>query len=375
MAIGMLKATTPAIGVDFGASTMKVLQIAPGERPSLIAASCVETPAELLGDPLKRLEFQLDALPGVIRKGKYRGKRLIISAPAAQTWVQHLQVQRADGANMSQLVSTQLQTQTGHDPSSLVIRHYEVCETQRGSSSRTETICIATRRGLVLRMLQTLRAQKLEVAGVHSEHIALTHALPLLAGESAGEGATVLLDLGYGTSKLVIAHGSKPVFAKTIEIAGRTMDELASEQLGCGLTAAQTRRLRAENLTRPVDAGESEAATAVAAPPEEGARAGELDLSDQLEALTDEISMCVRYHNALFPDAPAARAVFVGGETRHEALGRELARALRLSAHVADPMAPIEGVNGKGRAVNIDLTEAQPGWALPLGLCLSPADI
>jgi len=373
MAIGMLKTTTPAIGVDFGASSLKVLQIAHGDHPSLIAASCVETPAELLDDPLKRLEFQLDALGGVIKKGKYRGKRLIISAPSGQTWVQHLQVQRAEGANLGQLVSSQLQTQTGYDPSSLVIRHYEVCETQRGASTRTETICIAMRRGLVLRMLQSLRGQKLDVAGIHSEHIALTHALPLMAGESAGEGATVVLDLGYATSKLVITHGAKPVFAKTIEIAGHTMDQLASQQLGCGLLAARTRRQRAERLIPEREGVEGESATAVAAPPK--AKEGELDLSDQIEALTDEIAMCVRYHNTLFPEVPAARAVFVGGETRHEGLGRELARALRLSAHVADPMAAIEGVDAKGRAVNVDLTEAQPGWALPLGLCYSPADI
>lgn len=373
MALGMLKTTTPPIAVDFGASAMKVLQITPGERPTLIAASCVETPTELLADPLARLEFQLEALPGVIKKGKFRGRRLIISAPSSQTWVQHLQVQRADGANLGQLVATQLQTQTGHDPSTLVIRHYEVCETQRGSSTRTETICIATRRGLVLRMLETLRSHKMEVVGVHSEHIALSNALPMLTKD---EGATVLLDLGYSTSKLMINHGAKPVFAKTIEIAGHSMDELASEQLGCGLTAARTRRLRAECLVGGNNSGSvAESATAVAPAPGTEARENDLDLSEQIEALTDEISMCVRYHNALFPDVPAARAVFVGGETRHEGLGRELAQALRLSAHVADPMAAIGGVGEKGRAINIDLTEGQPGWALPLGLCLSPTDV
>ena len=372
MALGLLNTTTPPVAVDFGVASMKALQIAQGDRPGLIAASCVETPQELRGDPIARLQFQLDALPSVIRKGKFRGKRIMVSAPAEHTWVQHMQIQRAPGANLAHLVATQLQTQTGHDPHQLVVRHFEVCDTQRGSNTRTETICVATRRGFILKIVEALRAAKLDVVGGHSEHIALCRALPLLVGDT--DAPTVALDLGYGATKLVITHGDKPVFAKTIEIAGRTMDEAASEQLGCGLVAARTRRLRAESLTGSGGAAEPDAgaapATAVAAEP-----AAALDLTDQIEALTDEISMCLRYHAALFPETPAPRAVFVGGEARHEGLCRELARAVRLSAHVAEPLAALEGACEKGRAVNIDLDESQPGWAVPLGLCLSPADI
>jgi len=380
MALGLLNTTTPPIAVDFGVASMKALQIAQGDHPSLIAASCVETPQELRGDPIARLQFQLDALPSVVRKGKFRGKRIMVSAPAEHTWVQHMQIQRAPGANLSQLVAAQFQTQTGHDPGQLVVRHFEVCDTQRGSNTRTETICVATRRGFILKIVESLRAAKLDVVGGHSEHIALCRALPLLVGDT--DAPTVALDLGYGATKLVITHGDKPVFAKTIEIAGRTMDEAASEQLGCGVVAARTRRLRAESLTaaQPApapaeDAAETATAVATQAKPAAADAAPRLDLTDQIEALTDEISMCLRYHAALFPETPAPRAVFVGGEARHEGLCRELARGIRLSAHVAEPLTTLEGAREKGRAVNINLEESQPGWAVPLGLCLSPADI
>ena len=379
---GLLNSNTPPIAVDFGVSSMKVLQIAPGETRSLLAASCVETPQELLDDAMGRLEFQLAALPGVIKKGKYRGRRLMISIPAGQVWLQHLQVQRADGANMAQLVASQLQTQTGYDPATLVIRHHEVCDSQRGSASRTETICVAARRGLILKMLDSLRRHKLEVIGVHSEHLALGRALSVMAGPTEEEQATVALDLGYGSSKVVIMHGEKPVFAKTIEISGSSMDALASEQLGCGVTAARTRRLRSERLVlaEPAGVGASagisarEAATAAV-----GVRTRtsgtDLDLGEPIEAISDEISMCLRYHKGLFPDMTVGKAVFVGGEARHEGLCRELARRVRLSAHVAEPLAALEGLGEKGRAVNIEFSEPQPGWAVPLGLCLSPADI
>jgi type IV pilus assembly protein PilM len=384
----LLNSTTPPIAVDFGASSLKVLQISSGDRRSLIAASCVQTPQELLGDPAARLDFQLSALPGVIKKGQFRGRRLMISAPAPQTWVQHLQVNKAEGADLRQLVTMQLQTQTGYDPANLVIRHYEVCEMSRGSSSRTETICVATRRGLVLKMLETLRKQKLEVVGIHSEHLALARAMPTLVGESEGgeAEATVAIDLGYASTKLVITHGDQPVFAKTIEISGATLDEEAASQLGCGMLAARERRLRAESLVceRAVAASAGGGATGIPAldaqgsdePADDPARAtNTLDLSEAIEGVTDEAAMCLRYHRALFPERVVTQALFVGGEARHEGLCRALAERMRLSAHVAEPLAAVDGASDAGRVVNIDFSEPQPGWAVALGLCLSPADI
>lgn len=379
MAFGLLNSNTPVIAVDFGASALKVLQVSTGEEPGLIAAASVETPAELIGDPLERLVFQLEALPGVIASGKFRGKRLMISIPALQTWVQHLQVQRAEGADLKQLIPVQLQTQTGHDPSSLVIRHYEVCETQRGSSNRIEAICVAVRRGLVMKVLETLRAHKLEVVGVHSEHIALCRAIPQLVGSAGAEEATLAIDLGYSSTKLVITHGDTPVFAKTIEVSGSSMDAAAAEQLGCGVSAARTRRLRTQELCRGSQPGEhtapaaQDAATAVA--PVSAAGGETLDLHDQVEGLTDEIAMCLRYHDAMFPDNTVRRTVFLGGESRHDGLCGELARAIRLSAHVADPIATLSAGTKQNRVVNVDFSAPQPGWALPLGLCLSPADM
>jgi Tfp pilus assembly PilM family ATPase len=240
-------------------------------------------------------------------------------------------------------------------------------------------------------MLETLRKQKLEVVGVHAEHLAISRAMPLLTGprEASDETepeATVAIDLGYGATKLVITHADKPVFAKTIEICGLTLDETAARQLGCGELAARERRLRAETLvpsSATVGAGaptgipalDAAASAPDATGDEAASSSATLDLSEAIEGVTDEAQMCLRYHRTLFPEVRLSSALFVGGESRHEPLCRALAERLRLSAHVAEPLAVIDGADDASRAVNIDFSQPQPGWTVALGLCLSPADI
>jgi Tfp pilus assembly PilM family ATPase len=66
--------------------------------------------------------------------------------------------------------------------------------------------------------------------------------------------------------------------------------------------------------------------------------------------------------------------VFVGGEARQRHLGEHVARVLRLPARAVDPLARIVRT-GKEPSIGVDFSEAQPGWALPLGLCVSRTDL
>ncbi len=99
-----------------------------------------------------------------------------------------------------------------------------------------------------------------------------------------------------------------------------------------------------------------------------------VDLSEIVESLTDEISGCLRYHESIFPDRRVNRAIFMGGESRHLGLAQHIARTLRLPAQVADPMASV-GRTGKEATPGVDFKLSQPGWAMVLGLCLSPTDL
>ena len=101
---GGLSGSPLPIAIDFGASSLKLLQLSPGDPPSLIAAASVEVPEGLRTDPAKRLEFQFQALGKLARAVPFRGKRAVCAIPAAQTFIKHMQFPRAENIDLPELV-------------------------------------------------------------------------------------------------------------------------------------------------------------------------------------------------------------------------------------------------------------------------------
>jgi len=356
--------TTPVFAVDFGVASLKVLQLS-GDSKQVAAAAMVETPRDLRLEHSRRFEFQCDALPKLLRGAGIKGKRAVCSVPAAQTFTHHFRVPKQDDVPLDTAVGAELLAHTHCDPSRVVFRSIPVKGAVQ-SSSRIETICIALARDLVLKKIAALKKLKIETLGVFSEHLAMHTACRAMTDKSK-EAAfpTLHLDISATSTKAIITHSGKLVFAKTIGIGGASFDQAIARSRGCGQVTAHVMRVGAPGGQGVGDDGE---AVAVADP-----REVESQWAEQIEALTDEISMCLRYHRQLFPDDPVCRAILLGGETRSKSLCHAVARSLRLPTQIADPLARL----GKGRAdgaLGVDLKQPQPGWATPLGLCLMPSN-
>lgn len=383
---GLVKTGLSPVAVDFGVTALKLLQVTLGEPPALIAASCLPTPDALLYDSAKRLAFQVEHLPKLIRKGGFKGRRAVCVIPSERTFCKHLQLGRADGLGVRDLLNAAIPAELGCPASALVLRHHEVEAVERqATGGKTEVICMATPREVVMNLMSTLRAAKFEPVGMHNELTSLVKAFDGMGNPDSPKPATTLyLDLGWTRTRAVIAHESKLEFARCVEVGGRALDETVAHQKKYELPQARNERLAMERLTpqeqaapdSPPDSGGMAMLNAAMrkahGPAEGGDRAA--DLSDALDMLKDEVAACLRYHESLFPTRRVEKAVFVGGEARHRALCQHLARSLRLAAQVADPMARVART-GSEPTEGVDFTQAQPGWAVALGACLSPTDL
>src|SRR5690606_28607283 len=86
---GSLRSLAPQplpIAIDFGVGALKVLQLTGGDEPSLVAAAMLETPDDLLANTAKRIAFQAEALPRLIKRGGFKGKRAMCAIPAGLTF-------------------------------------------------------------------------------------------------------------------------------------------------------------------------------------------------------------------------------------------------------------------------------------------------
>lgn len=371
MLFGSLKSGGPPIAVDFGASCLKVLQISPAEngQPSTVLGAAMRaTPPELLDTPGPRLEHQARALADILKAGSFRGKRAVCSVSAMHMFVQHLQVARVDGRSLEAGVHDEIRVHTGREPSQFILRYQEICEVSRSGAKRTEVICLAMPREAALAHMKALRSCRLEPAGIHAEHMALSKGLERLVRPAGlDNGSILLIDLGAGTTKIAVSAKGVLSLAKVLPIGARQLYCPPPKTESTESTASTAKKaLRAQ--LQALEDGDSVAT--LEPPPAEGPIA---IVPGAAETLADEIAQCVRYHQALFPDRKIERAVFVGGEATRVELCKQIARAIGVQAHVADPLNSLPK-DPAAKFDGIDPTAPAPAWAVALGLCSLPTE-
>ncbi len=370
------------IGVDFGASSLKAIQVT-GETPDLVAAACLPTPDELLDRPIDRLGFQLENLPRMIRRGGFRSKRIACVVPGDRLFCKHMQCGRSEGVEISDLLRVAVPQELGCGEGALVIRHIEVEGVERPTAGgKSEVICLAAPREIVTRQMDALRAAKLEPVGIqHEFSCVLAASAPREADPATQPATTLYLDIGWSRTGVMLAHGRSIVFARMVELGGRHLDETVRDQLGVSMEKAREIRQNLKRLTPegdPPPPAEQGLVMLSAAMRKAGAspasRSDEPDLSEPLDMLRDEVAACLRYHESLFPSRRVENVAIVGGEARHKALGDYLSRALRLPGGAVDPLGAL-GRTGREPSEGLDLASPQPGWVVALGACLSTTDL
>ncbi len=406
------------IAFEFGTAELKVLQIATGQNPHLIAAAALEMPSRLRRDAQARLAFQIEALPKLVKAGGFKGKRAVCSMPSAMSFCKHLKIVRAEGVGMDTLVRAKIQAAMGCDPNALVYRWVPV--ENAASSNRGEVICMGAGRDVIQRLMRALKAAKLEPVAMHSDFQAILTAMHACTRhlEDHEDKPTLYLELGAGGSRVLVGDGERLAFAKFVEIGGKHLDEAIAREQNIDMEMARSVRLNLQTLvpeavaspaasrdesadrpgagsglamleaalkrSRATPSNEENGGSAVMAALDESAVGMETldetmsrtgtDLTEPLEILTDEVQMCVRYYNGLCPQRKIERVVFLGGESRQMALCTHIARRLNLPAQVADPLARVTRT-GNEPCIGTDLSGSQPGWAVALGLCLRPTDL
>ena len=255
MPFGMFRSHYSPILADFGSSGVKLVQTTVGDLPTIAAAAFLPFSDDLRGRPVEeRFEFLARELPEVLRENHFRGNRLVLAPFSQHMLVQHIGVPAGDAERAESVIRLQIAIGLGCDPDALVVRTSEVCETTRDGTAKVEHISFAMSRDDVMRYVELARRTKLKVVGVHGEISALVHAFDHVNRRAEDENiATMYVDLGYGGTKVAICHGAKLVFAKSISIAGRTIDTRLAEIRRCSLADARAARL-AEGI-KPIRIG------------------------------------------------------------------------------------------------------------------------
>lgn len=427
------------IAIDFGVSSLKVIQVSGGDTTSLVAAACLPTPEDFLSDAARRYEFQFKALPRLIKSVGFKGKRAACAIPAAQTFCKHMQFPRSDNVELPELVRQAVPAALNCASEALVYRHVVVNGATpvgsvagagasggpgagpSGGGAKQEVICLAASRHFVGQIMGAIREAKLEPVGMHPECFATVKAFEELNRRANDSGvATLYLDMAYGSTKVWVSHGDTLVFAKTISVGGRDLDLAVSRSAECDLAAARAKRLNASVLVaeprRPGAVGTTAAPTpgglamlaaamakdghrvpdsSPAIATEEDRRADGLpagmttDVSTHAETPVAPLEFDVREPLEILTDEIAGclryhQSLFGGRRVDRVIFVGGESRHRGLCQHVAKKVRvpahvadPLARMARTGREPchGVDFGAMQPGWTVAYGLSLCPTDL
>tara|TARA_R110000868_G_scaffold119469_2_gene317053 strand:+ start:399695 stop:400822 length:1128 start_codon:yes stop_codon:yes gene_type:complete len=356
-----MRPTGYPLAVDFGVSALRVLRVSSGDPASIESAAQISTPDDLLDNPSKRILFQFDALPKLIKSGKLTGLRAACVIPTQQMSCKHLQITPVPGVSLNELAIGQMSDRLGCEPGALLVRSIPVGESKQ--NNKQEVICFGASKSFVGRMMDSLKRAKLEPVGIHNTFETLRQIVPT---DSKGNGASLLIDLGSACTVVMIVHNGKIMFARTIDHGAISFDQCICRQFRCTMMEARSMRERIQEMAA-VTTGAKQSANPHPS-------MDDPDISEPLEILIDEIMMCLRYYRSSIQGPAVERAYFVGGMAGHKAISEHLARVLNLETRVIDPLSTL-GRAGKVPVSGVNLSKPQPGWATTVGCVLCPTDL
>lgn len=404
MAFGINKTRLTPIAIDFGVDALKMLQISvAGDTTQLVGAASVVVPEKARKDSAARYNFLADAVKELIRQQPFKGRRVMCAIPAFQTLVNTYELPCNENDNLDQQVNLHLQTVMEKDPSRMVIRNQHVGSVVRDGVTKQRVICMAANRAVVLRYLEMATAAKLEVVGMHSEPVCIARGFSELYNrrEADKTEARCFVDIGAAATKLVIIRDQEILLARNINVSGDELtrrharehkvdfsearlarmreaaNPLAARPFPSSAEKEQSQQIKAALESDPGGVGLATEQESENSPRERGLvdRPTELsELDETLDTLVDGIRMTVRYHDSVRPDVPVKRVVLLGGEANQRLVAEAIAHAFGVPTFIGDPMARVMRTPGL-TPVGVDVKQPQPGWAVPLGLCLSEANL
>jgi type IV pilus assembly protein PilM len=409
------------IGVDFGTDCLRMAQVqVSGGEPRIIAAASADVPSHIRNDAAARASFFIESARDLLSQGGFKGRRAILALPAAQMYIQHLRIPKMDDEAMKKALPWEARGKLPIDPTHALLRHIVAGEIYQDSEPKNEVILMAAARETVNSMLSSAAKAKLDVIGMNVEPMALVDCFNHIYRRKSDQTAiNCFVDIGFKSTRAVIAEGTRILFARNIPIGGEHFNRAVAQALGIGAEEAKLLRIKlcqmqpsldehrakqeirageetpaeerlalldvslaaAENEKRMASGG---AATAIAAPSRKMAK-GKLPtdpaeqivlveeaLHEPLVKLVEELGLCRRYHEATFQNKPVEKLVFVGGEAKQRRLCQHIARDMSLAAQVGDPLVRMGRISEVGIESGIDRRQPQPGWATAIGLSLGP---
>ena len=329
------------IGVDLGSRSVKLLQFN-GDCSRVVEAARWDLPPTSGPQPDGRVAETVQAIHQAREGRHFHGRAAVFAVPSGDLFVQNFRVAQAVGPELDKIVSAEASGRLPFAGQEAEIRYLEAADVRQGDVVRREVIVLACRRAVVETVLAIAEGTGLEPLAIDVPPAAILRCYcRQFRRDEDQQLPMMLVNLGSLHTAVLISRGADAMFIKYIDVGGQQLDQAVAR--GLKMTPADAAALRRHNGDRRADQRDPEVTRSIA----EAVR-------PELERLTNEIAMCLRYYSVTFRGQPLSRVILGGGEAT-EGLAEWLGSHLDLPCELGDPLRAYDKSASTGRSTQWDV--------------------
>jgi type IV pilus assembly protein PilM len=349
------------IGLDIGHSLVKMIQLSRRDQSIRVEAAeeeKIDRNLESGSDPWRQQVIEL--LQKMYRRGGFTGGQVISSIPSDLLKIKSFRLDTDAPEQIEAMIQAEAAGRFGIDPTRDEVRHMVAGNVYQGEEIKNEVLFFGVNREQLTAHIRLLEQANLVPVSIDTVPCALFRSFQAtLRRREDRDVVSVFADLGSKYTTVIIGRGQEITFVKQIPIAGDQFNQQVASALGIDCEEAAGLRIR----LRDSQAGSIDAETT---------RAIIDAMTNSIEELAHEISLCFKYYAVTFRGKRPAEAVFAGGEAYEAALMDALRRHLGVEIRIAEPL---RGYDLSKADFNRRRNPQMCEWAVAVGLALKGMEL
>ncbi len=306
--------TLGPIGLDLGARTPHAMQVKLGvDAPRTHCAARVHADTTLLG--------RMHAAVHAMKNAGFVGREVVVGLPAHDARMHVARFPALEGADHSEAVSWEAAERTACARDTIVADSIATEAPSTSGDSKNEFLVVSANATELTAALDLLIDNGFDPIAVEPRFAAIARALGRRVRRDADSGTIrAVLHVEHEGATVLVLRGDRVAFCREIALGGDTLDHAVAARLSIAPESATVLRARRIAASRgcapPIDPAAEEAALAATRP--------------TLDALANELALCLRYFGVTFRGGQPTRVILSGphgGEPRFAEIIEETCRA------------------------------------------------
>ena len=355
----LFKSKSYPIGIDIGYDFVRMIQLGRAGEVIRVEAAEQELLDPQIDDGMRR-ESIVRAIRDMLSRGRFLGRQAVSCLPGDSLKIKSLRQESTDADQIEEIIYGDVAQRFGLDPDKDEIRYLVAGNVYQGEEIKNEVIFFGMNRIHLTEHMSLLESAGLDPVAIDAMPCALFRSFQrTLRRQEDREVVSVLVNLDRHYTTVIIGKGATVALVKQIPLAENHLNQKIAEVLGIqpSEVAGLIGKLR-EPESETIDSLTCRSITEA--------------MSQTIETLAREISLCFKYYAVTFRGQRPSEVVFAGGNLYEAALMESLGQQLNVDIEVAEPLRGFD----LSRATFDRRPNSQMGqWAVAVGLALKGLDL